>query len=221
MTEENAEFTQTAPTLEEGLIASIWLSDNLREQAREGDFDLRERCALAMYQLCMDHRNAVVLLVERGARSSALALARSSIEAYVLGLWYEHAQEASLERLVDVLEGNRPPPKFETAAQAARAKLRPDVADAVEQIRLHYNKYSDYSHGHQYQLSRWVSDGHVGPMHDDADLVEMLRLLDAVGLMASIARKELLGEDLHPVFALVRQVEDGSYYAHAAQALAS
>ena len=70
----------------------------------------RLRLACGSFGNAIHHSRAITLLVESGHDGSALALGRSCLEAYIVGLWLRYcANEAEIRQIG---EGERPPPKI-------------------------------------------------------------------------------------------------------------
>lgn len=146
--------------------------------------------AVVMYGLAIEHRAAILLLVQVGARSSAMALARSVFEACIRGLWAAHVAEEELSQFI----GDRGP-KLETMVQ--KLSKVPEFADGVfAKIKdSHWETLCDYAHGGARQYSRWLSDDGIGPVHADKDIVELLTFIDLYGLLATIGANEIAGND--------------------------
>jgi hypothetical protein len=157
--------------------------------------------------LCLDHREAIILLVRHGARSSAYALARSVYEACMRGLWVQTvAREDQIRRLVE--EGVLP--KFETMIQQLN-KL--EGLDAAAVKALSWSMLSDWSHGGVLQLGNWHADDVIGPAHPDEEMVNILTMTNTWVLLAMDALLSATGagpDDKLALAALFRRVcEEG------------
>jgi hypothetical protein len=149
--------------------------------------DTRGRFALAYLTLSLDHREAILLLVNCGAFASATALQRPLLEAFVTGVWIDSsATEAEVGSIASL---QIPPPKFETMVK--RLRKTHSLGKWFEVMRGHYNILSDYAHGHRRQLSRWLTQASVEPRYTHAQMAETLRYADIVGTMAAIHREKI------------------------------
>ncbi len=148
--------------------------------------------AIAYFMMALEHRSAAVLLIDHGARSSAFALARSVYETWQRGLWAQYvATPAHLDR-------------FKTQGVPTLATIASKVNQAfpvhkVAEIKtLVYEALSDYAHGGVRQIALWFGDGEIGSQHSDAQVIELLELVDLFGLRAALHCAEVAGADTVP-----------------------
>lgn len=142
--------------IQHSLAISDHFSANLSQSA---ELDKRGRLANAYLCMALDHRESILLLVHSGANSSATALQRPLLEAFVTGAWL--FASASEEEIQGMLGLTRPPPKFESMSQ--RLRKTHHLGEWFEHFRKHYDILGDYTHGHQRQLSRWLGSGTIEP----------------------------------------------------------
>lgn len=169
------------------ITLSDWIGVHL---GQTGPATMKGQIATALFSICLDHREAVVLLVGAGARTTAQATVRSVFESYVRGLWA--AEVATDEALLRFIEGkmSSSEPKVSSAIQALR-KID-GSADLFERIRItNWASMCDYAHGSARQVSRWISRDGIEPRHRDDEMVEILRFVDKIGLLACISREAL------------------------------
>lgn len=167
---------------------SVRISDALSKSlGGEAVLNDRERLAMVYFSVSLDHREAILLLVHKGAYTSATALQRPLLEAFVTGAWLDSS--ATELQLQDIMSLKNSPPKFETMAQ----KLRKTHAFGswFEVFRKHYEILGDYAHGHRRQLSRWISPLGIEPRYSVEQMAEVLRHTDLIGLLAAIHREKL------------------------------
>jgi hypothetical protein len=189
------------PELRHAIQQSVRVSDALQViLGTEASVDVRGRFAMAYLSLSLDHREAILLLVDRGAFASATALQRPLLEAFVTGAWIVNA--ATDGELHSIAALNRPPPKFETMAQ--RLRKTHDLGDWFEVFRTQYEILGDYAHGHRRQLSRWINPRGVEPKYSCEQMAETLRYADVVGIMAAIHREQVAGR---PISQLLQMLE--------------
>lgn len=134
--------------------------------------------SIRYFALAIDHREAILLLIAAGARSSAYALLRSVYEACFRGLWTRYvASEAQLEHLK---RGHLP--SFEAVVKGLSRVPNPLSKKVFGgSKRLAWDAFCDYSHGGARQLKRMVSAEGIGPSHPDHELPGFLNLLDFLG----------------------------------------
>lgn len=146
--------------------------------------------AMAMFMQTLEHRQAVLLLVHHGVRSSAAALIRPTFEAYFRGIW---ALKVATPEQIEHMFGRHPRvPTLDTVLQ----QLRKNEATRTLAAFDSWKASGDYVHSGPLQLSRWLSHNGIEPMHPDSEAVEMLEASDLCGLLASIGMNEAC--DLNP-----------------------
>jgi hypothetical protein len=172
---------------------SLELSDLFRTLlTTSAKVDVRGHIAIAYLSIGLEHREAILLLIGAGATTSAMALRRSLLEAFVSGAWvYDCATERDI-RLIATMD--RPPSSVERMFQQLRKSH--DFGEAFETLRGHYGVLNDYAHGHMLQLSQWLDHKAVGPRYSEGHMIETLRHSDIVGLMAAIQRENIAGRSV-------------------------
>lgn len=185
--------------IQHSLAISDHFSANLSQSA---ELDNRGRLANAYLCMALDHREAILLLVHSGAHSSATALQRPLLEAFVTGAWL--FASASEEEIQGMLGLTRPTPKFESMSQ--RLRKTHDLGEWFEHFRKHYDILGDYTHGHQRQLSRWLGSGTIEPRHHHEQMIEVLHHCDVVGLLAAVHREKIAGCSIDMLMGLLDDV---------------
>lgn len=180
--------------LQHSLEVSIWIRAHHPEHVSGMR---RHLLAASYYAICMDHREAVLLLVDHRFRSAAFALWRSIYEALVRGLWAEQcATEQDFERIAQA----HALPTFDTMVRRLDA-LEPGTGDSsYSMVKLKvWKKMSQFAHGELHQLARWAGKDGIGSRHPDVEVVELLQQLDIYGLLAcmGVARLAELDTDQH------------------------
>lgn len=188
--------------LRHAISQSGLLSDSLhRMLGAEASVDTRGRIAIAYLSICLDHREAILLLMHFGAFASATALQRPLLEALMSGVWIDG--DATSEEMQNIATLTRPPPTFEKMVQRLR-KVHA-FGKWFEILREHYGIFGDYAHGHGRQLSRWLSPSGVAPQYSDEQMIEILRYSDVIGLLAAIFREKIAG---HPTEQLTQMLDE-------------
>jgi hypothetical protein len=152
------------------------------------------RVALACYSIALDHREAILLLLKAGARTSAYALARSVYEAFMRGLWCETVMTANQYEIVIERQSF---PKFET--MVAALKRHHENTEVFAQGKRHvWDAFSDYSHGGYRQVVRWLGGPGIEPCHPDDETIEILRVVNIYGFLSSMHSAGIAGLDITP-----------------------
>jgi hypothetical protein len=185
------------------LSSEIW--ERLSTQAQLDD---KGKLAMAALNVCLSHREAILELLRLDARTSAMALGRSLLESYVVGVWiYQIADTALLRRWTE----HRHEFSFESAAQKLRKKH--EHGEIFEHLRLHYRTFNDYTHGGIRQLSRWIQPTSVEPVYSDGEMVELLNIVNIVGLLACYERELVAAKPVEWVADLIVRVRAGTFCA--------
>jgi len=195
-----------APEVAEALERSVRISDKLFEN-HPGLCDANSRAdhATRLFGLALDHREAIILLVNVGARSSAYALVRSVYEACFRGLWVRYV--ATDQQLTTMQQGISP--KFESIVKQL-SRIPGAAASEVfgKSKALAWDAFCDYSHGGARQLQRWQSGNDIGPSHPDHEIPGLLLLLDHLALAASIGVHDANGTGSTPGDALFAELRN-------------
>lgn len=191
--------TQVLDAIDKSLALSEWISAHHPPKFTHEGTNL---LAVAFCSIALDHREAMLLLLRHGARTSAFALARSVYEAGVKGSWAQHcatAEDYSVAFSKGVL------PKFETMVRSL-GKV-PETADVFRRSKdMAWEALSDYAHGGMKQVIRWIGAEGVAPQHSDNEVCELLALMDIYGLIACIGIVNVSGGSPDAHVAKAREV---------------
>ncbi|WP_157660239.1 DUF6988 family protein [Burkholderia ubonensis] len=144
--------------------------------------------AVAMFMQTLEHRQAIMLLIYHGARSSAAALIRPTFEAYYRGIWA--LKVATTEQIQNMLGDHPRVPTLDTILQQLRkTEATRHLADYDS-----WKTSGDYVHSGPLQVSRWLSPAGIESLHPDSDAIDMLELVDFCGLLAGIGMNEACGQ---------------------------
>lgn len=199
------------PALDCALHESLQRSDRLYAHVlTEYPGSLRADIATRWLLMCLDHREAFMLLVRYDARSSATALLRPIFESYTRGYWAINvATDAQLAQVV-----RNELPKFETVSKHANAFLDRalqaaqdlDVLTPAQVVERRgsfaamkhkaWRTLSEFAHGGMAQLARWTTeDGTVTPAHTDAEVISWLKFADLQAVLACVALCDVAGKE--------------------------
>ncbi|WP_208912363.1 DUF6988 family protein [Paracidovorax avenae] len=138
------------------------------------------------YAVCLDHREAILLLVWRDFRSSALALWRSVYEALMRGYW---AETCASDQAFEQLEATRELPSFDTMIKALDKQ---DAKSAYGKTKAKlWKPMSHFAHGGVMQLANWLGPEGVGARHSDLHVAQLLASVDIYALLACAGANRL------------------------------
>jgi hypothetical protein len=192
--------SEVASALEKSVRLSEAICKGFDHQCELGS---RADHCVRYFAMAIDHREAILLLVSAGARSSAYALLRSVYEACFRGLWTRYvASDAQLEQL---RRGQLP--SFESVVRAL-SKVPNPLSKRVfgGSKRLAWDAFCDYSHGGARQMRRFVSEDGIGPSHPDHELPGFLNLLDFLGAASHDGILDAASEGKAPPEALMQKL---------------
>lgn len=191
MFQSRARERATPPSVKKALDFAIEVSDLIdKHHPNHVPVDMPQKAiATALFMQSLEHRQAIILLVYHGARSSAAALIRPAFEAYFRGVWA--LKVATSEQVRDIFGDHPRIPTLETVLKQLR---RNDETRALGEYDS-WKDSGDYVHSGPLQLCRWLSSGGIDQLHSDSDALDMLELSDFCGLMAAISMNEVCGQE--------------------------
>lgn len=193
-----------APEVASALGKSVRLSEVICKGVdHECKLGSRADHSTRYFALAIDHREAILLLITAGARSSAYALLRSVYEACFRGLWTRYV--ASQPQLELLKRGQMP--TFESVVKGL-CKVPNPLSKRVfgGSKRLAWEAFCDYSHGGPRQLKRLVSAEGIGPAHPDHELPGFLNLIDFLGAASHDGILDAVTEGRSPPDALMQKL---------------
>ena len=177
--------------LQKSYETSLFIAETLGTSAR---LNRTETLAVASLNLCLDHREATLLLAAHGARSSAFAMMRPVFEACVRGCWLGFV---ATESQVSAMIANRLSTKLEKMVRAVgehepALKALTSIATTIKEHLDHF------THGSGSQLAHWSNNQAIAPQHTASEVIDVLRFVDTVGLIACVAREKLCQRSVAP-----------------------
>lgn len=163
--------------------------------------DVREDYTVRYLSLAQDHREAILLLLSAGARSSAYALARCVYEACMRGLWMQFA--ATDQQILNFAKTGILPGFDRIVRQLSAAQAAPAYSTLKQQA---WEGLSDFAHGGQRQISRWSSPHGIEPVHPDSEVVHLLHMLDGWAVLACIGICSAAKAPMAPLMSLLPDV---------------
>jgi hypothetical protein len=136
---ENAALAAAIDTSARWMERAGSLVDGVEVPANE-----RNRVAVALLHLCMEHHTGVHVLVERRLWGSAFALLRSQFEAFVRGAWFQRcATDAEIARFLR----RQDPPKIDKQIAALEECGAFEPGSLSDLKRTAWKSMNDYTHG--------------------------------------------------------------------------
>ena len=193
------------PKLRAALVDSSKTSDFIAATLGvEATLNRAERLAVASLNLCLDHREATSLLAAHGARSSAFAMMRPVFEACARGCWLGFVAS---EQQIDAMVAGRLSTKLDAMVRAVEKK-EPALKMLLSIASTFKDHLDDFTHGSGSQLARWYSHAALAPRHTATEIIDVLRFIDTIGLIACVAREKLCQRPVTPF--LERMVDAAS-----------
>lgn len=155
----------------------------------EATLSRSEKLAVASLCICLDHREATLLLAAHGARTSAFTMMRPVFEACVRGCWFGFVAN---DQQVELLFAGKLSTKLEAMARAV-GKAEPALRAIESLASMYKERLDEFTHGTGAQLERWYGATEVTPRHSAGEIVDVLRFVDSIGLVACVAREKLCG----------------------------
>ncbi len=167
----------------------------------EAKLNRSERFGVVSLSICLEHREATLLLAAHGARSSAFAMMRPVFESCVRGCWFGFVAN---DQQLDLLVKGKLSTKLEAMARAVE-KAEPALRLVTVLASRYKERLDDFTHGTGAQLARWYSPEVVAPRHSTDEVIDVLRFIDTVGLVACAAREKLCGRPTEPFLSKLQQ----------------
>jgi len=142
--------------------------------------------------MVLEHQQAIVLLISQRLCGSATALVRPSFESYVRGVWlFECATEDALTEFQD--------DKFGQALSAIIAdieKLPAFQSGVLAAIKKEsWGSMCSYAHSGFLQVTRRNKEGSIEPNYTDEELIEVIKFIDGIALLATMEISRLTKND--------------------------
>lgn len=150
--------------------------------------NVRARAAGAALAIAQTHHHAIVVLLEHGLHSSAMALYRCVVDAYLRGAWLKHcATDAEVQ---DCFIGDKIFPK--NACLMAALEAKPEFEGKVFSDRINkevWGRMCDFIHTGSVHLQRWQSGN---SLEQNFNSVEIEQCLNNTELFAALSAIELV-----------------------------
>lgn len=184
----------------EGAQIAEWLETTKPKEIANADD--RMVLASAFFLIAAEHHLAILRLFKQRLPSSAFALVRCLFDAYIRGEW---AAKVATEEELDRFRQNKYDPSVDTIVKRLR-QHSPEIGDPLELMkRLGWPRWSGFTHSGHAQLSNWVSEGALGPIHSEEMCVRAIKLATRFAFLAALSLVELAGAEPDRFFAKARE----------------
>ena len=181
---------EASPAIDAALASADGISDWISKHHPGKVIETRNhRLAARYFAVCLEHREAALLLISQNMRASAFALWRPTYENYMRGHW---ALNVAGDKDFQQIAKTKAVPKFDTVIKALDGKSQ-SGAFAKIKAKL-WNPMSDFAHGGLTLLARWSGPDGIGSNHPDGEVLDLVVRLNTYGLLASMGINYMAGE---------------------------
>ncbi len=170
-----------------------------------------EKCFVpcGCFDVVLEHRKAIVNLIEGSLFGSAFSLVRPVYETYIRGLWLLNcASESEMRRFL-------------------RDRIKKDLQqliDAIEKCKgyeegvlsevksVAWNPMCSYTHGGWRQIGRRFNGSYIEPNYDSGEVIEVLNFVNVIGIfiVSDVARAANNNQLLSSAVMLMSQYTDSN-----------
>ena len=152
----------------------------------------RLQLSCALFSLAIEHSQAIVVLVESGCNSSALALQRPCFEAFTRGIWLRWC--ATEPKIIEVVEGDKFPPMACLLEAIETSEIWPlEALKCLKKKAWHY--WCSLTHGGMGQIDNQRSENGIGSNHDPVQIQQALYLANLWYLLSATQLAIAAGEE--------------------------
>lgn len=139
------------------------------------------------FDVVLEHREAIIVLIESGLNGSAFSLVRPVYETYIRGLWLLNcASETEIRRFL----GNKIERKFQKIIDDIESceGYEDGVLSMIK--KMAWNSMCGYTHGGWHQIGRRFNGNSIEPNYNSGEVIEILNFINAIGIfvVSDVAR---------------------------------
>lgn len=147
------------------------------------------RVSAALFNISLQHANAIVVLIDSGLTSSAFALVRPMFETYVRASWiFNCAQGAVVERLVSEDEFKENLPSMLRDLDGVR-----NLKGYLAHFGTNLSGLHSYTHGGLRLIAQNLTEKDIGQAFPDSEVVNMLKFASVISFLSFTGISELAG----------------------------
>jgi hypothetical protein len=176
--------------VEESEELAIWLHAKIDGMAVPNHE--RSRMATGCFNVVIEHQHAVALLIRHKLYGSAFALARSTYEAYIRGVWLRNC--ATNQQIQDFLE-DKLNPVF-SALISDIEKIDGYTEGVLSTVKKeNWNLLNSFTHTGFNQVIRRNTDKYIEPNYTDEDIIQIVGFVNLIALLAGVEITFLSGDN--------------------------
>ena len=147
------------------------------------DTSVRNRIAVALHHLCVEHHQGAHVLIATGVRGSAFSLYRPQFEAYTRGQWYHYCARDS--EVVRYVRGEEPPRIGKLASDLKR--VMGPAGDVISQVKQRtWGAMCAFTHGGVVQVKARINGDEVRQSYTDVDAGKLIDSMAVLSYMAAL-----------------------------------
>lgn len=194
---------ELSPAIVAALTKSELISEWIGEHSPDHILEMpNHRLAAGHFAICLEHREATLLLISQGMSGSAHALWRPTYENYMRGHW---ALNVAKEIDFKLIATTKAFPKFDTIIK--RLDAASNASEFAKTKAKLWDSMSDFAHGGVVLLSRWFGPNGIGSNHPDDEVLGLITRVNTYGLLASMGVNHMAGEHAFPESVFVEKVK--------------
>jgi len=161
------------------------------------------RVSAALFNISLQHANAIVVLIDSGLASSAFALVRPMFETYVRASWiFNCAQGAVIERLVSEDEFKEKLPSMLRDLDGVRG-----LNGYLAHFGTNLSGLHSYTHGGLRVIAQNLTEKDIGQAFPDSEVANMLKFASVISFLSFTGISELAGivneETIQEMYSLI------------------
>lgn len=161
------------------------------------------RVSAALFNISLQHANAIVVLIDSGLTSSAFALVRPMFETYVRASWiFNCAQGVVIERLVSEDEFNESLPSMLRDLDNVR-----NLKGYLAHFKTNLSGLHSYTHGGLRVIAQNITEKDIVQAFPDSEVVNMLKFASVISFLSFTGISELTGilnkETIQELYSLI------------------
>ncbi|TJZ69751.1 DUF6988 family protein [Chitiniphilus eburneus] len=168
------------PATDMAMRAHYWIIERL-----EGLQGIKtNKCAIACFDVALEHHLAISILIRAGAVGSAFSLVRSQFESFVRGMWLA---QCATNDVVENYENDN--------FKVPMGDMVKDLDAAIPNVNGYFTKLKNdgwramnsYTHCGAHQVSRRFLNGDIFPGYSEKEIEEVAELTTKIALGAAFA----------------------------------
>jgi hypothetical protein len=166
----------------------------------------RNRVAVSLYHLCLEHHQAIHTLVDHGVIGSAFALVRPQLEAYVRGAWFA---ACATNRQVARFLKNEDPPKIGVLIEDLEKRAAYKDGSLRRMKAELWDTLCGFTHGGLIQVLARNKDDEIAQRYNLPHITALIKASPILSYLACVGMARVL--DRQPLAATMREAHQVIY----------